>query len=62
MAIASPAREPQAPVTQGQAASPKEPFGRPVVSFDASRGRRTRSGASGGIANLFRRLLGGREG
>jgi hypothetical protein len=58
MTIVEPAREPQAAVTQGQVASAKEPIGRPMVSFDASLGRRTRSGANGVMASLFHRLFG----
>jgi hypothetical protein len=62
MTIVESAREPEAAVTQAQVPNPKEPIGRPFVSFDASRGRRTRSDPNAGVASLFRRLLGGRGG
>jgi hypothetical protein len=59
MTVVESVREPQAAVAQAPLASPKEPIGRPVVNFDASLGRRTRSSANGGVASLFRRLFGG---
>jgi hypothetical protein len=49
----------KAAVTVGQVAGPKGPIGHPVVSFDASRGRRTRLSTQGGVASLLRRLFGG---
>ncbi|HLI66753.1 MAG TPA: hypothetical protein VKU90_10350 [Caulobacteraceae bacterium] len=63
MTIVETVDKPHAAMPQDQVAnSPKEPFGRPVVSFDASLGRRTtRSGARGGLAKMFHTLFAGRN-
>jgi hypothetical protein len=60
MAIQESTVKPQVTVIQSQVFARDEVISRPVVSFDASLGRRIRPGAAGGIAGLFHRLFGGR--